>query len=84
MMKFLYVVSLFAGVVIILQIYQSIKIFYARRKGIYPARGQVTDEDVKRLARSENRILAIRAYRELHACGLKKAKLAVDKMLETS
>jgi ribosomal protein L7/L12 len=84
MMKVFYVVLLFAGLVLILKIYQSINIFHARRKGIYPAKGRATEEDVKRLARSGNRVLAVRAYRELHACGLKRAKSAVDEMLETS
>lgn len=50
----------------------------ARRTGLYPAPGQGSDEDVERLLRQGEKVLAIRLYRELHATDLKTAKGAVE------
>jgi len=51
----------------------------ARREGRYPQEGKGTLDDVKRLVRSGDKILAIRLYREINKVGLKEAKDAVEK-----
>ena len=40
--------------------------------------GNASDETVKQLARNGQTIAAIKMYRDLHGCGLKEAKDAVD------
>ena len=50
----------------------------SRSSGNLPAAGQATMADVERLARSGQKIMAIRCYREIHRCGLAEAKKAVD------
>ena len=52
----------------------------ARRAGIYPPPGKGSDEDVQRLARQGEKMLAIRLYRELHGTDLKTSRLQVEKM----
>ena len=52
----------------------------ARRAGIYPSPGRGSDEDVERLARQGEKMLAIRLYRELHGTDLKTSRLQVEKM----
>ena len=52
----------------------------ARRAGIYPPPGKGSDEDVERLARQGEKMLAIRLYRELHGTDLKTSRLQVEKM----
>src|SRR5262245_58487536 len=39
-----------------------------------------TDDEVKRLVAAGEKIEAIKLYREIHGCGLKEAKDAVDNM----
>jgi len=47
-----------------------------------PDTGQApTDDDVKRLVETGQKIEAIKLYREIHHVGLKEAKDEVDKML---
>ena len=50
----------------------------SRSSGNLPAAGQATMADVERFARSGQKIMAIRCYREIHRCGLAEAKKAVD------
>lgn len=49
-----------------------------RRAGVYPPEGQGSDEHVLLLFQRGEKIEAIRLYRELHGCGLKEAKAAVE------
>ena len=51
-----------------------------RRSGLLPPAGQATMSDVERLARTGQRIYAIRCYREIHRCGLAEAKKAIDEL----
>jgi len=54
----------------------------ARSRGLLPPAGSCSDADVAALmARGEKRI-AIRLYRELHGCGLKDAREAVEDSLK--
>lgn len=56
----------------------------ARGRGLYPAAGQIpTDDDVKRLAKAGEKILAIKLCRQIHGMGLAEAKAAVETMAET-
>ncbi len=50
----------------------------ARASGLYPPAGQGSDADVAALMGRGEKLLAIRLYRELHGCGLKEAKEAVE------
>lgn len=52
----------------------------ARRAGIYPAPGRGKDEDVERLLRHGEKMLAIRLYRELHGTDLKVSRLRVEEI----
>ena len=79
-MGLFYVVLFFAFMALIAYIYQAVRIKKYRQRGIYPLKGKVTEEDIKRLALSGERILAIRAYRELNKCSLKKAVEEMRKM----
>jgi len=49
-----------------------------RRAGDYPQRGKAVMADVGRLLDNNKRIWAIRCYREIHACSLRQAKVAVE------
>lgn len=51
-----------------------------RARGLYPADGHETDEDVLRLVQAGEKIMAIRCYRSLHKVGLKEAKDAVERL----
>jgi ribosomal protein L7/L12 len=52
-----------------------------QEQGLWPRPGQTaTDQDVERLAKSGNKILAIKLYRQIHRVGLKEAKDAVEKL----
>ena len=51
----------------------------AREQGLWPAMGQIpSDEDVKRLAKAGEKILAIKLCRQIHGMGLAEAKAAVE------
>jgi hypothetical protein len=52
----------------------------ARRDGVYPPPGRGSDEDVVRLMRQGEKLMAIRLYRDIHATGLKEAKERVEEM----
>jgi ribosomal protein L7/L12 len=49
-----------------------------RDAGIYPEAGKEKEEDVLRLLKSGDKIMAIKCYREIHKIGLKEAKDAVE------
>jgi len=52
----------------------------ARRQGLCPPAGSGSDADVADLVARGEKLLAIHLYRELHGCGLKAAKEAVEAM----
>ncbi len=58
----------------------QVRVSRARRRGIYPAKGEGTMEDVRRLALSGEITFAINAYREIHGVSLKEAKRAVGQI----
>ncbi len=63
---------------------QRLKIHFARKNGQYPMPGQVTTADIERLVADGQTVLAMRAYRELHRCGLKQAKKAIAQIKKES
>lgn len=58
----------------------EICVYFARRSGRYPGKGQATINDVQKLVLKGDRIFAIRAYREVTGTSLKKAKAFVKEM----
>jgi ribosomal protein L7/L12 len=58
----------------------QVRVSRARRKGIYPAKGKATMEDVRRLALSGEITFAIDVYRSIHGVGLKEAKRVVEQI----
>jgi hypothetical protein len=52
----------------------------ARSRGLCPPAGSGSDADVAALLARGKKLLAIRLYRELHGCGLKEAREAVEMM----
>jgi ribosomal protein L7/L12 len=57
-----------------------VSLFFAKKSGKYPKRGNVQQGDIIALIAEGHTILALRAYRELHRCGLIEAKKAIDKI----
>ena len=82
-MGLVYVVLLVAGLLAIGLLLAQVQVKNARRRGVYPAQGQVTIEDVKRLALSGEVALSIRAYREIYGVSTKEAKEAIDRIVST-
>lgn len=56
----------------------------ARLSGRCPPAGTCSDADVSALLFRGEKILAIQLYRELHPCGLKEAKEAVEAIARTT
>jgi len=56
------------------------KVTALRRRGIYPENGKETGDDVARLLRAGEELMAIRCYRTIHKVGLKQAKEAVESL----
>jgi hypothetical protein len=52
-----------------------------RRQGLYPPKGRITMEEVRHLALGGERILAMRAYREMSGASLKNAKKVVENIV---
>lgn len=52
------------------------------QSGLYPPPGRGSDEDVERLLRAGEKLLAIRLYREVHGTDLKTSRLKVQEMTE--
>lgn len=66
-------------------IYAHQQLKRARQRGLWPPLGQIpTDEDMKRLARAGEKILAIRMCRQIHNLDLVEAKAVVEKLAEPS
>lgn len=61
--------------------YNAMRIRHFRLKGLYPEPGQATMQHVRSLISTGKKILAIRAYREVHGVSLKKAKEAIEKII---
>jgi hypothetical protein len=58
----------------------QVEVSRARRRGICPAMGKATMEDVRRLALSDKVGLAVGVYREIHAGNYEDAKRAVEQI----
>lgn len=69
-----------AGTASVLGWWAGRRLLRARRAGIYPPPGRGTDEDVERLVRHGEKMLAIRLYRELHGTDLKVSRLRVEEI----
>lgn len=63
---------------------QRLKIYFARKNGQYPMPGHVKTADIQRLVADGQTVLAMRAFRELHGCGLKQAKRAIAQIKKES
>lgn len=79
-MTIIYVFLFLALVIILGTLFFNIKVYFLRKKGKYPLKGQVKQEDVSLLVSKGQTILAMRAYRELHRCGLKQARQAIQQL----
>lgn len=74
-----YVETLFS-IIAIKMIIDFINTNYLRHKGKYPPKGQVSIEHVVRFVSEGNTILALKAYRELHNCGVLVAEKAIQQI----
>jgi hypothetical protein len=72
-----FIISLFVLLLAAVAV-QRFKLGRLRRKGLYPYPGKATMEDVQRLLKSGDHILAMRCYREVHHVSLEEAKRAVE------
>ena len=79
-MTFAYIVLTIALLLLIMNFRSNARFKTAQRSGLYPPPGHGNDEDVLRLIQAKQKLLAIKLYRELHNCGLKEAKDAIDVM----
>jgi hypothetical protein len=66
--------------VILLDCSSRRRMLRARRTGLYPASGQGSDDDVERLLRNGEKMLAIRLYRELYCADLMTARRRVEEL----
>ena len=80
-MGLVYAVILIAVLLAIGLFLAQMQVKNARRRGIYPEKGQATIDDVKRLALSGEPALAMRAYREIYGVSTKEAKEAIDRIV---
>jgi hypothetical protein len=83
-MTLLYFLAALLLVYCIAVVCQRLKIYFARKNGQYPIPGHVKAADIQRLVADGQTSLAMRAYRELHRCGLKQAKKAIAQMKKQS
>jgi hypothetical protein len=79
-MTVIYVCLVIAGVFFALTGLYRVRLWSARRSGLYPPRGAGSISDVQRLIQSGHRVLAVRLYRELHQVSLREARSAVDQL----
>jgi ribosomal protein L7/L12 len=55
----------------------------ARARGVWPPLGQIpTDEDLRRLVKAGEKLLAIKMCRQIHNMGLTEAKAVVERLAE--
>lgn len=83
-MTLLYAAVVLVGLAILALVVQNIWTASLRRDGRYPEKAALTMADVERFAKSGEKLLAIKAYRELHDVGLKEAKDQVEFFLAHS
>ena len=65
-------------------ILSKIKIAIKRNQGIYPRKGQETMTDVKRLALSNHKELAIHLYMDIESVLSKQAEQEIEKIIENN
>jgi len=59
------------------------RIQQARARGVWPPLGQIpTDEDLKRLVKAGEKLLAIKMCRQIHNMGFTEAKAVVERLAE--
>jgi ribosomal protein L7/L12 len=74
-------IAVLAWVIVMRQAQQQIE--RARARGIWPPLGQIpTDDDLKRLVKAGEKIMAIRMCRQIHNMGFVEAKAVVEKLAE--
>ena len=71
-------IYLAVGLVIVILLARFV--FNSQNQGVHYRQGQATMEDVVKLAQSGNKLMAIKAYRDIHRVGLKEAKEAVERL----
>jgi len=76
-MTYLALVATLAALLGAAQMFSLFHVAALRRTGRYPERGQATMADVEELLNTGARRLALRCYREIHACSLREASDAV-------
>jgi len=79
-MTIVYVGATILIVYILALLFMKIKLDIARKKGDYPEKDNIDEDDIKRMVSGGQTVLAIRAYRDLHRCGLVEAKHAISAM----
>ena len=84
MMKILYIVGGFLLLLFLIDAVNKAKTRRARESGLLPPPGQGSDSDVERMAAQDQKIQAIKLYREIHGVGLKEAKEAVEVLIGKS
>ena len=70
-----------AGAAFALDWWTGRRLSSARRAGIYPGPGRGNKEDLERLARNGEKMLAIRLYRELYGTDMKTSRLRIEEMM---
>ena len=75
---FLWIILVLAGLFAIALVVTALGNKKLRKSGVLPPAGKATMADVERLIQSDQLILAIRCYREIHRVGLAEAKKAVE------
>ncbi|EKF75800.1 hypothetical protein A11A3_02987 [Alcanivorax hongdengensis A-11-3] len=79
-MILLYFAVTFLLCALVLQAFQWLALARLRQRGLYPARGQVSEADIRQLLDRGAYDLAIRAYREYHGVDSRTASLAINSM----
>lgn len=83
-MTLVYVAVLLALALSVWALRIQIYVARERRRGVYPAKGRATMNDVARLAQNGQLVLAVRAFREIHGVSAKVAKKAVEELRASS
>ena len=76
-------ISVFAFFLLLLALpalYFHILVYLYRKRDKYPLKGKAEKGDIVRLVKDRKRILAMRAYRDLHRCGLIEAKHGIKQL----
>lgn len=67
---------------LLMHFYSVLHLARLRASGLYPPVGKARMADVIRLKNAGHPTFAMRCYREIHACSLREAKEAVEKMAQ--